>query len=160
MKMKMKMIFIYTVILLSLFGCSKPNEKVDDLDKNTNTNESKQVDDFKVSIDVDENLNTVAAITYIGSEDEKDIYHGGNIFWFNIYKKDGDFIHESSMIQPLLTTTLNQNEPHTVTFNSNEDLDLEKGLYEFEVIADFSLDSNDVSGTKLKIPVSKLQEVK
>lgn len=167
----MKMIFINGLLLLSLFGCSASTEKVVDLDKEPSvmndsnieklhiSNESKQVDDFKVSIDVNDDLEVSATIMYTGDETEKEIYHASNIFWFKIFQQDGDFKYEPAMTQPLLTTTLIQNEPHTIKFNWDKDLQLEEGLYEFEVIADFSLDSNDIVGSKLTIPVSMLQEV-
>lgn len=167
----MKRIFIYAILLLSLFGCSTSNEKVVDSDKEPSamgdakadelqaSNDSKQVGDFEISIHVDENLNAIASITYIGDEAKKDIYHGGSIFGFNIFQQDGDFVYEGGMTQPLLTTTLLQNEPHTVTFNAKEFLNLEKGLYEFEAIAELSVDSNDVVGSQLIIPVSKFHSV-
>lgn len=167
----MKMIIINGLLLLSLFGCSASTEKVVNVDKEPNvmsdakieklhiSNETKQVDDFKVSIDVDDNLVVSATITYIGGEPEKEIYHAGDIFWYRIYQQDGDFKYESAMTLPLLNTTLIQNEPHTIKFNWDKDLQLEEGLYEFEVIADFSLDSTNIVGSQLTIPVSKLQEV-
>lgn len=165
----MKMILIYSILLLSLFGCSTPNEKVEDSnekpdvkevskqEERTYLNESNQVGDFKVAIAVDKSLHPTASITYVGDEKEKTIYHGGNIFFFNVYQQDGDFKQESAMNQPLLATTLIQNEPHTIQFNELEEL--EKGVYEFEAIANFSLDSEDVMGTKLEIPVSKIQVI-
>ena len=118
------------------------------------------MDDFKVSIHVEKDLNVYATITYIGEAAEKDIYHGGSIFFFNVYQQDGDFEHLGIMEQPLLTTTLIRNEPHKVLFKGIENLTLKTGTYEFEAIADFSLDSDDVLGTKIEIPVSKIVEVK
>lgn len=158
----MKMIFMYSILLLSLFGCSTPNEKLDVKEdtlqeERTYLNESNQVGDFKVSIALNESLHPTASITYVGDQPEKTIYHGGNIFFFNIYQQDGHFKQESAMNMPLLSTTLIQNKPHTIQFN--EVGELEKGLYKFEAIASFSLNSDDVMGTKLEIPVSKLQQI-
>ena len=64
------------------------------------------------------------------------------------------------MVLPLLTTTLFRNEPHIVKFKGIEKLKLKPGTYEFEAIADFSLDSDDVLGTNIEIPVSKIAEIK
>jgi hypothetical protein len=95
----------------------------------------------------------------MGEEAEKDIYHGGSIFFFNVYQQDGDFEYLGFMDQPLLTTTLIRNEPHRVDFKGIEKLKLKPGTYEFEAIANFSLDSEDVLGTENEIPVSKIEEV-
>lgn len=159
----MRRLFIVVSIFLifGLFGCVTNNNNEENVSgKPKITNESKQVDDFKVSINVEKDLNVYAAITYIGDAAEKDIYHGGSIFFFSVYQQDGDFEHLDSMEQPLLTTTLIRNEPHRVKFKGIEKLKLKTGTYEFKAIADFSLDSDDVLGTKIEIPVSKIEEVK
>jgi hypothetical protein len=161
--MRRLMIVIFSTLVLGLFGCGTSNN----IEKNISgepktTNESKQVDDFKVSINVEngeKDLNVYATITYLGEETKKDIYHGGSIFFFNVYQKDGDFEYIGGMEQPLLTTTLIPNEPHRVSFIGIEYLKLKQGTYEFEAIADFSLDSGDVIGTKIEIPVSKIGEI-
>lgn len=143
-------------------GCGEEqskNEKEHADGKPKNTHESKQVDDFKVSIYVEDDLNVFAAITYVGEADEIDIYHGGSIFFFNIFQQDGDFEYESAMTQPLATTTLVRNEPHNVKFEGLEKLNLTPGTYEFEAIADISLDSDDVVGTQINIPVSKIKVI-
>jgi hypothetical protein len=156
-------IVIFSILVLGLFGCGTSNKNDENVSGEPKiTNESKQVDDFKVSINVEDgekDLNVYATITYLGEEAEKDIYHGGSIFFFNVYQKDGDFEYLGGMEQPLLTTTLIRNEPHRVNFLEIENLKLKQGSYEFEAIADFSLDSDDVLGTKIEIPVSKIDEI-
>jgi hypothetical protein len=156
------MIVIFSVLLLGLCGCGTSNntEEIGSGELQI-TNESKQVDDFNVSINVEngeKNLNVYATITYVGEEAEVDIYHGGSIFFFNVYQQDGEFEYIGSMEQPLLTTTLIRNEPHSVHFKGIETLKLKQGTYKFEAIADFSLSSDDVVGTKIEIPVSKMKE--
>lgn len=164
--------FICGILLLSLFGCSTTDDDVVNLHKEPHhvmgdakaeklqvVSKVNQADDFNVSIHVDENLITTATITYVGNEAEKTIYHASNIFSFNIYQQDGGYKYEPAMFLPLKSTTLIQNQPHTITLNTKGDVNLEKGLYEFKVIANFSLNANDVVGTKRTIPVSKLQEV-
>lgn len=138
-------------------GCGQEQaRKKDGNDQPEVTDESNQVDDFKVSIHVEDELDAYATITYVGEEAEKEIYHGGSIFFFNIYQQGGNFKYLGAMEQPLLTTTLIQNEPHRVTFNSLDDITLKTGKYKFEAIAQFSLDSDDVLETEIEIPVSKM----
>ncbi|WP_157796466.1 hypothetical protein [Bacillus sp. FJAT-45037] len=48
---------------------------------------------------------------------------------------------------------------YRVIFEGIEKLKLKPGTFEFEAIADFSLDSDDVLGTKIEILVSDIQEV-
>ena len=45
------------------------------------------MDDFKVSINVEKDLNVYATVTYIGEAAEKDIYHGGSIFFLMFINK-------------------------------------------------------------------------
>ncbi|MCM3745182.1 hypothetical protein M3193_13665 [Sporosarcina luteola] len=157
-----KLFIVVSIILIfGLFGCVKNNNNEENVSGEPKiTNESKQVDDFKVTLNVEKDLTVYATITYIGEAAEKDIYHGGSIFFLNVYQQDGDFEYFGAMNQPLLTTTLIRNEPHIVKFKGIEKLKLKTGTYEFEAIADFSLDSDDVLGTKIEIPVSKIAEVK
>lgn len=152
-----KLLALLIVFSFLIAGCGQEQErKKDGNDQPEVTGESNQVDDFKVSIHVEDELDAYATITYVGEEAEKDIYHGGSIFFFNIYQQDGNFKHLGAMEQPLLATTLIQNEPHRVTFNSLDDITLKSGKYKFEAIAHFSLDSDDVLGTEIEIPVSKM----
>ncbi|MEZ7173021.1 hypothetical protein [Sporosarcina sp. OR05] len=154
-------IVVSIILIFGLFGCVKNNNNEENVSGEPKiTNDSKQVDDFKVTINVEKDLNVYATITYIGEAAEKDIYHGGSIFFFNVYQQDGDFEYFGAMTQPLITTTLIQNEPHIVKFEGIEKLKLKTGTYEFEAIANFSLDSDDVLETKFEIPVSKITEVK
>lgn len=150
-------------MVFGLFGCGTGNNTGGNLSKEPkNTDESKQVDDFNVTIHVKnkgENLTVYATITYTGEETEKDIYHGGSIFYFNVYQLDGDFEYFGAMDQPLLTTTLIQNEPHKVYFSELKNQNLKPGIYEFEAIAEFYLDSDDVVQSKIEIPVSKVVEI-
>ncbi|MHC8514736.1 hypothetical protein [Sporosarcina sp. ITBMC105] len=149
-------IVVSIILIFGLFGCVKNNNEENVSGEPKITNDSKQVDDFKVTINVEKDLNVYATITYIGEAAEKDIYHGGSIFFFNIYQQDGDFEYFGAMTQPLITTTLIQNEPHIVKFEGIEKLKLKTGTYEFEAIANFSLDLDDVLETKYEIPVSKI----
>ncbi|MEK5068673.1 hypothetical protein [Sporosarcina sp. FSL K6-1508] len=159
--MRKLFIVVSIILIFGIFGCVTNNKNEENLSgKSKITNESKQVDDIKVSINVEKDLNVYATITYIGGAAEKDIYHGGSIFFFNIYQQDGGFEYLGSMEQPLLTTTLIRNEPYRVKFKGIEKLKLKTGTYEFKAIADFSLDSDDVLGTRIEIPVSKIEEVK
>jgi hypothetical protein len=96
----------------------------------------------------------------MGDKPKIDIYHGGSIFFFNINQQDGDFEYEGAMNLPLLTTTLIRNKSHRVDFNGIEKFKLESGTYEFEAIANFSLDSNNVIESQIEIPVSKIEEIK
>lgn len=151
-------IVISIILIFGLLGCVKNNNNEEKLSGEPKiTNDSKQVGDFKVTINVEKDLNVYATITYIGEAAEKDIYHGGSIFFINVYQQDGDFEYFSAMTQSLLTTTLIRNEPHVVKY---EKLKLKTGSYEVEAIANFAFDSNDVLGTKIEIPVSKIAEVK
>ena len=154
---------ILLVLVFGLIGCGTNNNNKENVSSEARiTNESKQVGDYKVTINVENgenDLNVYTTITYTGEEAQKDIYHGGSIFAFNVYQQDGDFEYLGAMNQPLLTTTLIRNEPHRVNFEGIEKLKLKPGTFEFEAIADFSLDSDDVLGTKMEIPVSKIQKV-
>lgn len=157
--MRRSFVVVSIILVFGLFGCVQNNNS----DKNINdkvTNESKQVDDYKVSIHVEKDLNIYATITFIGEAAKKDIYHGGSIFFFNVYEQNGHLTYEGAMNQPLLTTTLIRNEPHRVNFQGIQQLELKPGTYEFEAIANFSLNSDDILGTKIEIPVSKLVEIK
>ncbi|QNK86842.1 MULTISPECIES: hypothetical protein [unclassified Sporosarcina] len=159
--MRRLFIVVSIILIFGLFGCVTNNNNEENVSgKPKIANESKQVDDFKVSINVEKDLNVYATITYIGEAAEKDIYHGGSIFFFNVYQQNGSFEYFGAMNQPLLTTTLIRNEPHRVKFKGIEKLELKTGTYEFEAIANISLDSDDVLGTKIEIPVSKIEEVK
>jgi len=145
------------IFAFGLFGCNS-EEKV--RDESYEKTDSQQVDDFKVSINVEngeEALNVYATITYTGEEAEIDIYHGGKIFYFNVYQQDGDFEFLGAMDDPQLKTTLFKNEPHKVTFNLLEMPGLKPGTYEFEAIASFSLSSETASN--IEIPVYKVEEI-
>ena len=157
----MKGLLSYTLLIIilvfGLFGCDS-KEKV--RGESYKKNDSQQVDDFNVSINVEnseEALNVYATITYTGDEEEIDIYHGGEIFYFNVYQQDGDFEFFGAMDQPQLITTLYQNEPHRVIFNVLEMPSLNSGTYEFEAIASFSLDTEKASN--IEIPVYKVEEI-
>jgi hypothetical protein len=154
----------FLVLVFGLSGCVTSNNNGDEnvSDKPKIINESKTVDDFKVSINVQKSQKDpkiYATITYMGEESEKDIYHGGSVFFFNIYQQDGDFEFMESMTLPLLTTTLIQNKPLRVDFNGIEQLKLESGTYKFEAIAYYSLDSEKVLESKIEIPVYKIEEI-
>ncbi len=159
----MRRLFIVQSLLLilvfGLMGCGTNNNKENVSNEPGINNESNQVDDFKVTINVEtgeKDLNVYATIIYMGEEAQKDIYHGGSIFMFNVYQQDGDFEYLGAMNLPLLTTTLIRNEPHRVNFEGIEKLKLKPGTFEFEAIANFSLDSNNVIESKIEIPVYKI----
>lgn len=156
--MKRLLILMSTVFFI-LFGCEKQPATKDE-HQAKHVKESEQVNDFQVSITHDDELNVYAIITYVGDANEIDIYHGGSIFYFNIHQEDGDFEYIGAMNQPLFTTTLIRNEPHQVAFNHLKELHLKKGIYRIEAIADISLDPDDVVGTTIQIPVSKIIEIK
>ena len=154
----------FLVLVFGLSGCVTSNNNGDAnvSDKPKTPNNSKTGVDFKVTINVQKSKKdpkVYATITYIGEEAEKDIYHGGSIFFFNIYQQDGDFEHIGSMNLPLLTTTLIQNKPLRVDFNEIERLELRAGTYKFEAIANLSLDSDKVIESKIEIPVYKIDEI-
>ncbi len=155
--------FVFFILVFGLIGCGTGNNGEKNLSEKPKINdESKQVNYFKVSINVEKSKNDLdvyATITYIGEEAERYIYHGGSIFFFNVYQQDGDFEYIGNMDQPLLTTTLIRNEPHRVDFNGIEKVKLKPGTYKFEAIADFSLDSDNVLETKIEIPVFKIEEI-
>ncbi|WP_394189545.1 hypothetical protein [Paenisporosarcina quisquiliarum] len=147
------------ILVFGLMGCGTNNNKENVSNEPGINNESNQVDDFKVTINVEtgeKDLNVYATIIYMGEEAQKDIYHGGSIFMFNVYQQDGDFEYLGAMNLPLLTTTLIRNEPHRVNFEGIEKLKLKPGTFEFEAIANFSLDSNNVIESKIEIPVYKI----
>ena len=151
------------ILVVGLMGCGTNNDDKENAgNEPKNTNESKQMEDFEVTIyaENDESeLNVYATITYIGPEAEKNIYHGGSIFYFNIYQQDGDYEYLGAMNQPLLTTTLIQHEAHRVNFEEMKQLELQPGIYEFEAIANISLDSDNMMETALQIPVSTIKEI-
>ena len=158
--MRKLFMMISAILILGLSGCAITNDNKDHVRTDlVIKNGFNQVGDFKVSIHAEKDLDVYATITYIGDAEKKDIYHGGSIFFFNIDQQDGYFKYEGAMTEPLLTTTLIRNEPHRVDFQGIEQLGLEEGLYEFEAIANFSLDSEDMVGTKSEVPVSTIQEV-
>lgn len=151
---------VFIILIFGLSGCGKSNHGEENVNIEPKiTNESKHVDDFKVTINVEKDLNVYATITYVGDVAKKDIYHGGSIFYFNVYQQDGDFEYLGGMDQPLLTTTLIRNEPHRIKLVGLEKDKLKPGIYEFEAIANFSLDSDDLLGTKIEIPVSKIKKI-
>jgi hypothetical protein len=160
----MKWIISYPLLIIilvfGLFGWGNYNKSEENVKGESYiNNDSQQVDDFKVSINVEyaeKALNVYATITYTGEEAEKDIYHGGSIFFFNVYQQDGDFKYIGGMDEPLLSTTLFKNEPYRVNLNVLDIPNLNPGIYEFEAIADFSLDADDVLGTEVESLFLKL----
>lgn len=173
--------FVFIILSIGLIGCGTGNNVDGNLGEDPNitdetkqgdenldemlqsTYESKQTDDFKVSIhveNVEKDVQVYATITYVGEEDQIDIYHGGSIFFFNVHQIDGNFEHIGGMDQPLLTTTLAKGEAHEVEFTYPSIASLHPGTYEFEAIANISLDADNVVGTKMEIPVSVIVEIK
>lgn len=63
---------ISTIFIFGLYGCTTTNNNEENLNAETViTNDSKQVDDFKVSIHIEKDLNVYATITYIGDAEKK-----------------------------------------------------------------------------------------
>ena len=160
MRSKLTCFLFISILFLGLLGCDTNNLN-ENVSGEAKAIDFKKVDDFEVSINVghrENNLNVYATITYVGKEASKDIYHGGSIFFFNVHQQDGSFEYLGGMDQPLLITKLSQGEPHIVDFNLLDMPKLNPGVYEFEAIAHFSLD-DDVIGTVVEIPVSKIAEI-
>lgn len=161
----MKFLLSYTLLIIilafGLFVFVKSNSSEENVKGESYIKtDSQHVDDFKVSINVEkseENLDIYATIIYTGEEAAIDIYHGGEIFFFNVYQQDGDFEFLGAMDDPQLITTLFQNVPHRVSFNVLEMPRLKPGTYEFEAIASFSLNSEIASN--IEIPVYKVEEI-
>ncbi|MDG5789343.1 hypothetical protein QA612_17925 [Evansella sp. AB-P1] len=161
-----RLVFIQYIFFISIFGlfaCGTDNSSESNRNERTqDTEETKEADDFEVSINVendDDILEVYATITYIGEEDKADIYHGGSIFFFNLYEINGEFEYLGGMDQPLLTTTLQKDEIHKVEFTDPVLNELGPGGYEFEAIAHFSLDGDNIIDTKIEIPVSKIVKI-
>lgn len=155
----MKKVWLLMLLVVGLVGCGTSDQNSGSNSEQIKTTESSQVNDFKVTLHLEENLEMYATITYSGEEAEVEINHGGSIFFFNIHQQDGSFEYESVMTEQLLTTNLVANEPYRVDFNQVKKLELNKGKYEFQAIADFSVSSNDGTVTPLKIPVSIVREI-
>ncbi|PKR77611.1 hypothetical protein CEY16_06645 [Halalkalibacillus sediminis] len=155
---------IFFMLAFGLFACGTDNSGQSNSNERPNdTEDTKQEGDFEVSINVEnenENPEVHATITYIGEKEQKNIYHGGSIFFFNIYQVNGDFEHIGGMNEPLLTTTLKKDEVHKVEFDHPSLDELETGEYEFEAIADFSLDKDNYIDNKREITVSKIVNIK
>ncbi len=65
----------------------------------------------------------------------------------------------NKVLERLSEIYVNGKVSYRVIFEGIEKLKLKPGTFEFEAIADFSLDSDDVLGTKIEILVSDIQEV-
>lgn len=159
------MLIMFSIIILSLSACgtdNSGNKQLNIQEFKEEVDEVNQEGDFEVSMNVekvDETLDVYATITYLGEEDKRIIYHGGSIFFFNIYQLDGDFEFLGGMDQPLLSTILKQNEKHRVEFNHPGLKELKPGIYEFEAIANISLDDENMRESTGEIPVSKIVEL-
>lgn len=76
-----KLLVLLIIFSFLIAGCGQEQaRKKDRNDQPEVTDESNQVDDFKVSMDVEDELDAYATITYVGEEAEKEIYHGGKYF--------------------------------------------------------------------------------
>ncbi|MCT8136730.1 hypothetical protein H1D32_02560 [Anaerobacillus sp. CMMVII] len=163
LKKLMVHLMVLSVIFFGVVGCGTgSNTENNSGEEPKGSVATKLVDDFEVSINVDDRENdpiVYATITYLGEDAETDIYHGGSIFFFNIYQIDGDFEYMGAMDLPLITTSLKRNEPHNVQLMDKSLKALETGTYEFEAIADFSLDIDDMVNTRMKIEVSTIHEI-
>ncbi|ADU32050.1 hypothetical protein [Evansella cellulosilytica] len=155
---------VFFVLVIGLFGCgteeSRDSSSSDE--RLINSEETNQDGEFEVSIHVGNDSNDLevyGTISYIGDKDKINIFHGGSIFFFHIYEVNGDFEHIGGMDQPLLRTTLTKDEAHKVTFIHPVLDELEPGDYEFEAIADFSLDEDNIVNTQIEIPVSTIVEI-
>ncbi|OEH84165.1 hypothetical protein BHU72_12215 [Desulfuribacillus stibiiarsenatis] len=168
----MNRLFVVILMVVSLVfgivGCGESNDGqpklIEDpkvIDNPEVVEESKQVGEFEVTIQVkkDKQLAVMATVTYVGDKNEIDIYHGGSIFFFNIYQKDGDFEYIGAMNQPLITTTLIRNEPHTVAYTGPELERLKPGTYEFEAVANFATNIENIIDSNFNVPVSTIVKI-
>jgi hypothetical protein len=160
-----KIIFcsMFAILIFGFAGCGTGNSGGSATGQGSEiSTESKQEGDFEVSINVGndgEDVDAYATITYVGEEDKTDIYHGESIFLFNIYQQDGDFEHGGGMGDIEVTTTLTKNEPHNVELYGMDVNALEPGTYEFEAVADFSLDEENMLDSQNEIVVSTIIEI-
>lgn len=153
---------IFVILVFGLVGCGTDKSgEFNTIQEPKVSTESKQIEDFEVALKIeeDEGLAVTATITYLGEKDKIEIYHGGSIFFFNIYQKDGDFEHIGAMDLPLLMTTLTRKEPHKVEFTDVDLDELEPGTYQFEGIANFSLDKQNMVDFNIEIPVFSIFKV-
>lgn len=156
-----KILYVFFLMIFILAGCGTSWNSAKNGTNGSNISSSElQVDDFVIGIHVEKQypLQVYATITYTGNDEEIDIYHGGSIFFFNIYNQNGDFEYEGAMEQPLLTTTLKQNQAHQVDMDLSH-VNLKPGTYEFEAIAEFFLDQDDWAGTNYNIPVKVVVDI-
>ena len=149
---------LFLILSLGLFGCGYDQNNTSSNSEEPEVTEALEREgDFEVQIEVvrsEEGLTVEASITYLGDEDKVDIYHGGSIFYFNIYEQDGDFEYLGAMDAQLLTTELLPKEPHNIEINYPILEELEPGIYEFEAEAVFSLDEEHITDTMINIPAS------
>ncbi|TFB22860.1 hypothetical protein E3U55_06375 [Filobacillus milosensis] len=152
-----------SILIFGLYGCGTKGDGAATVSQVVEDEKATaQEGEFEVSINVEqkgENLDVYATITYLGDQDQKTIYHGGSIFFFNVYQVGGDFEHIGGMEQPLLSTDLKKGEAHKVEFNHPGLTELKPGTYEFEAIADISIDDEKMVDTKLEVPVTTVVEI-
>lgn len=158
--MKKFMVSGFMIILiasLGLVGCGNDgNNETDHTEDPEEYEATEREEDFEVTMEViseANDLSVTASITYLGDEETIVIYHGGSIFYFNIYQQDGDFEYLGAMDAQLIWTELRQNEPHRVDIDYPILEELEPGTYEFEAEAVFSLDEEEIMDTQITIPV-------
>ncbi|WP_078551385.1 lipoprotein [Bacillus alkalicellulosilyticus] len=150
---KIRLGILWIVAITVIGACGQKEVMQDNV---IHIEETNQVEEYITTIEliVDQHLEVNATLTYVGEKAEQMIYHGGEIFHYEIVQQDGDFEYTSPMNLPLLTTTLAQNEAHSVTFDDIKLRDLVPGTYEFSIIANFSL--NDDFSPNIKVPVSAI----
>ncbi len=157
-KLMLSGVLMVLIVSMGLVGCGYDGNNETDSTVEPEEYEATERDgDFEVTIEVDgkdNDLSVAASITYLGDEDTIDIYHGGSIFYFNIYQQDGDFQYLGAMDAQLHSTKLVQNEPHRVEIHYPILEELEPGTYEFEAEAVFSLDEENIADSTINLPVS------
>lgn len=126
-------LYVVAVMLIVLAGCG------DAASNKETTHMTRQVDDFDIDVMVEESPTAYATITYTGEDETQNIEHGGSIFLFNLYDEHGKREYVDAMTEQLVTTTLEQNKALRVDFTQLSNLELKKGRYTLEVIADFWL---------------------
>lgn len=131
-------LYVLAVILITLAGCG------DAASNKETTNTTRQIDNFDIAVIVEDGPTAYATITYTGKETTQNIEHGGSIFLFNLYDEHGEREYVDAMTEQLVTTTLEQNKVLRVDFTQLSDVELKKGRYTLEVVADFWLPAEDL----------------
>ena len=134
--MKKWMICLFGCLLL--VGCNETKEPLDNLHGSVQTypNSFKtEADEFLYELQVNKNsfskeekIDITASLTYIGNKDEIVISHASSPFYFDIKETTRGYDIEYPMDQPLISTTLKNEEPLKIQYvpsGGYSDLDAE-----------------------------------